>query len=363
MDVVSIPEERASRSGFMANRRKLGELLVAAGVLDETRLQAALVEQKKWGGKLGRILIDLGFVKEDLMVKALSHQLQLPAVDLSRDLPSAEAISRVPVQLAEKHGVFPMAFDDVKKALSVATADPTNEANLRDMRMELNIRTVTPVVAGTSDIDRAIRKYYYGETVTSVPTATPQHFGLSEQLIDLGVPSAGVIPGRGDGVSHMVDVEKLKVETNPQVTLAEVVRVAAGAPAPARNARPPSRSTPPPPPPEARARPASTGAALPPPLSQPHVPGVAHKPPVLGQLQQQAPATVFTAATMVSARPPSKANAAVGADQLAQMVASVQRMEQLLTAEVRSLRTLVEMLVEKGVISREDYLKRVKDRH
>ncbi|MBS2027009.1 MAG: hypothetical protein JST54_03810 [Deltaproteobacteria bacterium] len=350
----------------MANRRKLGELLVAAGVLDDTRLNAALAEQKKWGGKLGRILIDLGFVKEELMVKALSHQLQLPAVDLTKDLPSAEAISRVPVQLAEKYGVFPMAYDDVKKALSVATADPTNEANLRDMRMELNIRTVSPVVAGASDIDRAIRKYYYGESVQSVPTATPQHFGLSEQLIDLGVPAAGVIPGRGDGVSHMVDVEKLKEETNPHVTLADVAKVAAGqVPAkPAQTARPPSRSTPPPPPPEARARPATNGAAaLPPPLAQPHVPGVAHKPPVLGHAPQgQGPATVFTAAAMVAARPQSKAVPAVGADQIAQLTASVQRMEQLLTAEVRSLRTLVEMLVEKGMISREEYLKRVRDR-
>ena len=178
----------------MANRRKLGELLVAAGVLDEARLKAALAEQKKWGGKLGRILIELGFVKEEIMVKALSHQLQLPAVDLTRDLPSAEAISQVPVQMAEKYGVFPMAYDDAKKALSVASSDPTNETSLRDLRMELGLRTVNPVVASASDIDRAIRRYYYGEKTSSVPTATPQHFGLSEALIDLGVPAAGVIP-------------------------------------------------------------------------------------------------------------------------------------------------------------------------
>lgn len=315
----------------MSNRKKLGELLVAAGVLDETRLQAALSEQKKWGGKLGRVLIDLGFVKEQLMVKALSHQLQLPAVDLQRDLPTSEAISRVPVQLAEKYGIFPMAFDDHKKSLSVATSDPTNENSLRDLRMELNLRNVSPVVAGAVDIDRAIRQYYYGERIDSVSTATPSHFGLSEQLIDLGVPSAGVIPGRDASMTHMVDAASISEE----VTAPQPVAV-----------------------PRPQAAPPSNGAArLPPPLAQPLVPGLPQKPPTLAPQAAQPPSKVMTAAAMVAQQP-----AQPTAD-LAALSASVHRLEQLLSAEVRSLRTMVEMLVEKGVLNREEYLKRVKERH
>ena len=61
-----------------AKRRRLGELLIEAGVLDPTQLQAALAEQKKWGGKLGRTLVEMGFVDEDSMVRALSRQLKLP---------------------------------------------------------------------------------------------------------------------------------------------------------------------------------------------------------------------------------------------------------------------------------------------
>src|SRR6059058_3266928 len=102
-----------------APRRKLGELLLAAGVVDETRLKAALAEQKRWGGKLGRTLIDLGFVREDIMVKALSHQLKLPSVNLTRITPTKTAISLVPVQLCERYGVFPVAFDELKRALTL----------------------------------------------------------------------------------------------------------------------------------------------------------------------------------------------------------------------------------------------------
>ena len=307
---------------MIGNRKKLGELLVAAGVLDETRLQAALSEQRKWGGKLGRTLIDLGFVREEIMVKALSHQLQLPTVDFTKDLPTSDAISRVPVQTAERYGIFPMAYDDAKKALSVATSDPTSDATLRDLRLELGLRTISPVVAGAHDIDRAIRRYYYGQRTEATPTATPSHFGLSEQLIDLGVPSAGVIPGEELAPPQTEHVDLLSNLTRPS-----------------------SRGT---------ARPASQGTGkLPPPLPPSANPGGAQPPPTL-----KAPSSVFTAAAMVSA----PRGVPAGSELNEQLLASVQRLEMLLSAEVRSLRVLVELLVEKGLVDRDDYLKRVKDR-
>ena len=49
-------------------RKRLGEILVQAGVLDEGRLRAALAEQRRWGGPLGRILVDMGGISEDVMV-------------------------------------------------------------------------------------------------------------------------------------------------------------------------------------------------------------------------------------------------------------------------------------------------------
>lgn len=324
MDVLSNQQRSLPPAAkrMIGNRKKLGELLVAAGVLDETRLQAALSEQRKWGGKLGRTLIDLGFVREEIMVKALSHQLQLPTVDFTKDLPTAEAISRVPVQTAERYGIFPMAYDDAKKALSVATSDPTSDATLRDLRLELGLRTVSPVVAGAHDIDRAIRRYYYGQRTEATPTATPSHFGLSEQLIDLGVPSAGIIPGQEPGPEHTEHVDLLSSATRPK---------SQGAPGRL-----------PPPLPASAINAAGASGAQPPPMLAP----------------KAAPSSVFTAAAMVSA----PRGVPAGGDNTEQLLASVQRLEKLLSAEVRSLRVLVELLVEKGLVDRDDYLKRVKDR-
>ena len=70
----------------------LGELLLKAGVITEQQLRAALTEQKKWGGKLGSLLVDLNFLDEDTLVKALSKQLNLPRVDFEGLVISAEAL-------------------------------------------------------------------------------------------------------------------------------------------------------------------------------------------------------------------------------------------------------------------------------
>ena len=59
-------------------RKKLGEILIEAGLLDETQLRVALGEQKRWGGTIGRVLIDMRIVEENALVAALSRQLTRP---------------------------------------------------------------------------------------------------------------------------------------------------------------------------------------------------------------------------------------------------------------------------------------------
>jgi type IV pilus assembly protein PilB len=331
------------------SRRKLGELLLAAGVLDEEHLKAALAEQKRWGGKLGRTLIDLGYVREDIMVKALSHQLKLPSVNLSRTPPDKEAISLVPVQLCERYGVFPVSYDLEHKSLALATSDPTNESALRELRLELNIREIKPMVAGTVDIDRAVRRHYWGESIEASATATPQQLGLSERVInpfDLQPPRSTPAP--------------MPIPARPSTPVAPPPPVN---PSSAVTVTPTMSST------SSTSIPRQTLPGVPTPFT------LQQQPPVVGptvpprpmpnrstgetQLPRRTetdPESVYTAAIRIAAPkgvPP-------GQTPNDQMVASLQRLEKLLTAEVRSLRTLVELLVEKGIINRDEYLKRVK---
>ncbi|MBX7101646.1 MAG: general secretion pathway protein GspE, partial [Myxococcaceae bacterium] len=154
-------------------RRRLGELLIEAGVLDDERLKAALVEQKKWGGKLGRTLVEMGFVDETAMVQALSKQLGIPSVDLDQLTLPPEVVQLLRVDLAERYGVFPLQGDPRGRTLQVASSDPTNLEALQELGMTLGARVV-PTVATGSSIDRAIRRLYYGEAARRpAPAAAP----------------------------------------------------------------------------------------------------------------------------------------------------------------------------------------------
>jgi type IV pilus assembly protein PilB len=162
-------------------RRRLGEILLEAGVLDDAKLQAALIEQRRWGGKLGRTLVDMGFLDEDSMVRALSRQLGLKVIDLDAVQLKRGVLQMLRLDLSERYGVFPVSGDPAAKQLVLASADPTNQEALSELEFASGLK-ISVLVATQSSIDRAIRKHYYGETPTL--TASPENFGQQESTFD-----------------------------------------------------------------------------------------------------------------------------------------------------------------------------------
>jgi type IV pilus assembly protein PilB len=81
-------------------RKKLGELLLEAGVITEGSLRTALAEQRRWGGTLGRTLIEMRAINEEELVRALSAQLGMQAVDLDAMQVPQQVIDLVPGELA-----------------------------------------------------------------------------------------------------------------------------------------------------------------------------------------------------------------------------------------------------------------------
>jgi MSHA biogenesis protein MshE len=103
---------------------KIGDLLVQNGVITETQLQQALAKQKATGQRLGRTLINLGFVQEDKFLGFLSEQLKLPFVDMRRFKFDDAVVQR----LSETHArrFRAIALSDRKGMLLVGMADPTD---------------------------------------------------------------------------------------------------------------------------------------------------------------------------------------------------------------------------------------------
>jgi hypothetical protein len=143
-------------------KMELEELLLRHGSIDEQQLNRARAEQSNLGGDLGRILVDLGFVSEELLVRALAHQLGIKMTSPDRREVSPELLRAVPVQLCERFGIVPVAGDPAEKTMLIATNDPANAEQLGAIEAATGFK-VQPVVATTASIERGIRRHYYGE--------------------------------------------------------------------------------------------------------------------------------------------------------------------------------------------------------
>jgi len=138
-------------------RKKLGELLIEAGVLTESGLASALAEQKRWGGTLGKMLVEMRLVSEVDLVNVLSRQLGMIAVDLDVIEIDQEVLDLIPGELALSYGLLP--FGRPPGFLDVAMSDPTNHGVLDELRIRSQLE-VRPFLAGPKVIERAIAKYY-----------------------------------------------------------------------------------------------------------------------------------------------------------------------------------------------------------
>ena len=168
---------------------KLGDILISRGVIDSEKLIAALSDQRAFGGKLGRTLVELGYVSEDDLMIALSEQLGLDVVDLDGTEVPARAIRCLPVDACERYGVFPLEVNERQRVLRVATAEPDREA-LQDVARICGY-ALEPVLASMSSIERALRRYYFGEHVA---TARPGQSVIPD--IPLGAPRPRSVPDR-----------------------------------------------------------------------------------------------------------------------------------------------------------------------
>lgn len=138
-------------------RKRIGEILVQAGVLQESGLRAALGEQQRWGGHLGQILVDMRLVTEEVLVKALSAQLNFPIIDLDRLEIPGEVLALVTPEMAEENSVIPVRVEG--KFLDVAMSNPINVGIIDELRIrtQLNVR---PYLAGPYMVQRALGKFY-----------------------------------------------------------------------------------------------------------------------------------------------------------------------------------------------------------
>ncbi|MEZ0536234.1 GspE/PulE family protein [Caldicellulosiruptoraceae bacterium PP1] len=141
----------------VGGKKKLGEILVDAGLITNEQLQKALSLQKSTGKKLGEILVDQGIVTEDEIVEVLEFQLGIPHIKLEQYHLDPEIVNLVSENIARRHTLIPVKVEDDK--IYIAMADPLNIFAIEDVNIYTG-KNVQPVIAKAADIKREIEKFY-----------------------------------------------------------------------------------------------------------------------------------------------------------------------------------------------------------
>jgi MSHA biogenesis protein MshE len=138
------------------HKRNLGDMLIAANLIDEVQMQIALAEQRQTGKRFGSTLVELKFIDENVLAAFLSRQMDVPCISLLHiDIPK-KVLRKMNRTLAIDCHAIPVRYDE-HGHLEVAMIDPT-DLELIDKLEKATTTTVSPLIAPESSITAMIDK-------------------------------------------------------------------------------------------------------------------------------------------------------------------------------------------------------------
>jgi hypothetical protein len=177
----------------MSKRPRLGELLIRAGAIGEVDLQTALASQKDEGRPLGVTLVNLGFLDEDTLVRALAAQLGFPVVKLRGKSLNSEVIDLVPSELAEKYRCMLVNEEKDGPVIYLGMEDPADSDAVREIADHIG-RKLRPVLVAPSELQEAIRRHYDwakgADDDPTAPGAADVDDALGPEVVDLAAEPA-----------------------------------------------------------------------------------------------------------------------------------------------------------------------------
>jgi type IV pilus assembly protein PilB len=170
----------------VTRRTLIGERLLAAGRIDAWQLQSALGHQRRWGGRLGEVLVALGFVDEDVVLREVADQQGVPLVAIRGRRVPETTVALVPERLIRSRRVFPLAVGRQTRRgpLVLATTEPHDLAVLDEVAFATGL-AVEPVLVSERDLEDLVARHLDGRAVPASPRGVelPGDGGLPMQLV------------------------------------------------------------------------------------------------------------------------------------------------------------------------------------
>jgi hypothetical protein len=137
----------------------LGAMLLGEGLISEANLERSLVLARASGRRLGEVLVEEGLVDERTLAQLVAEQEELEFIDLGKFDLDPEATRLLPPELARECEAVAFGFNE--NAVKVAVSDPVDGAALEEIRLVLR-RPVHFLVATRSEVEAALAEAYGG---------------------------------------------------------------------------------------------------------------------------------------------------------------------------------------------------------
>ena len=153
-------------------KKKLGEVLVEAGLITNGQLEETLALQRKTRRRLGRLFIELGYVDETELCQTVSRQLKIPMVDLECTDPEEEALLKVPEELARERVVVPVRI--VGGELTLAMANPLDWMTIQEVEFAAGMKAYVTIATETAILRALDRAHGREEGVEDATAGLPE---------------------------------------------------------------------------------------------------------------------------------------------------------------------------------------------
>ena len=140
-----------------AGKKRVGELLSKEGYITSTQLDEAVTYQDKNSGRLSSILVRLGYIDEEAIVKVLSRLNNYPIALLPKLKPDAETLKVLSYDIAKKYMAFPIKLNG--DTLEVTMSEPTDSEAVEKLQTEIR-KSIRVFISAEKDIVDAYREHY-----------------------------------------------------------------------------------------------------------------------------------------------------------------------------------------------------------
>jgi MSHA biogenesis protein MshE len=164
---------------------RLGDLLVQQKLISLDQLQFVLEQQKRSGRKLGRVLVDNGFISEDQISEALAKQLNVPYINLKYYNANLEIVRRLPENQARRFRA--LALEERNGAILVGMTDPTDLFAFDEISRLLKRDIDVAVVTEGQLLETIDRVYRRTDEISGLAKEISEELG--EGYIDFGALS------------------------------------------------------------------------------------------------------------------------------------------------------------------------------